>query len=62
MNENKFSYEVVFVNDGSTDKSWEVVEALQKRSENVLGIKVPVIITENRLPCIADSVLRKATW
>lgn len=39
MNENKFSYEVVFVNDGSTDKSWEVVEALQKRSENVRGIK-----------------------
>jgi len=39
MNENKFSYEVVFVNDGSTDKSWEVVEALQKQSENVRGIK-----------------------
>lgn len=39
MNENKFSYEVVFVNDGSTDKSWEVVESLQKRSANVRGIK-----------------------
>jgi len=39
MDENKFSYEVVFVNDGSTDKSWEVVEALQKQSENVRGIK-----------------------
>ena len=39
MTENKFSYEVVFVNDGSTDKSWEVVEALQKQSENVRGIK-----------------------
>ncbi len=39
MNENKFSYEVVFVNDGSTDKSWEVVEALQKESKNVRGIK-----------------------
>lgn len=39
MNENKFSYEVVFVNDGSTDKSWEVVEALQKQSKNVRGIK-----------------------
>jgi len=39
MNENKFSYEVVFVNDGSTDKSWEVVESLQKQSENVRGIK-----------------------
>jgi len=39
MNENKFSYEVVFVNDGSTDRSWEVVESLQKQSENVRGIK-----------------------
>jgi len=39
MNENKFSYEVVFVNDGSTDKSWEVVESLQKQSKNVRGIK-----------------------
>src|ERR1035437_404912 len=39
MDENKFSYEAVFVNDGSTDKSWEVVEALQKQSENVRGIK-----------------------
>jgi len=39
MTENKFSYEVVFVNDGSTDKSWEVVESLQKQSENVRGIK-----------------------
>ncbi len=39
MNENKFSYEVVFVNDGSTDKSWEVVESLKKQSENVRGIK-----------------------
>jgi len=39
MTENKFSYEVVFVNDGSTDKSWEVVESLKKQSENVRGIK-----------------------
>ncbi len=39
MNENKFSYEVIFVNDGSTDKSWEVIESLQKQSANVRGIK-----------------------
>jgi glycosyltransferase involved in cell wall biosynthesis len=39
MNENKFTYEVIFVNDGSTDKSWEVVELLQKQSQNVKGIK-----------------------
>ncbi len=39
MNENNFSYEVVFVNDGSTDSSWEVVENLRKRSSNVRGLK-----------------------
>ena len=39
MNENKYSYEVIFVNDGSTDKSWEVIESLQNQSANVRGIK-----------------------
>lgn len=39
MNENKYSYEVIFVNDGSTDKSWDVIESLQKQSSNVRGIK-----------------------
>ena len=39
MTANKFTYEVIFVNDGSTDKSWDVVELLQKQSANVRGIK-----------------------
>jgi len=39
MKENKFSYEVIFINDGSTDKSWDVIEKLQKTSKNVRGIK-----------------------
>lgn len=39
MNENKYTFEVIFVNDGSTDKSWEVIEKLQKKSANVRGIK-----------------------
>ena len=39
MTENKFSYEVIFVNDGSTDKSWDVVESLQEKSKTVKGIK-----------------------
>lgn len=28
MKENKFSYEIIFVNDGSTDESWKVIEEL----------------------------------
>lgn len=39
MTANHFSYEVIFVNDGSTDHSWDVIESLQKKSENVKGIK-----------------------
>ncbi len=32
MKENKFSYEVIFVNDGSDDESWEVIEKLRVES------------------------------
>lgn len=39
MNEHNFSYEVVFVDDGSTDRSWSIVEDLQKKDSNVKGIK-----------------------
>lgn len=39
MNEHKFSYEVIFVNDGSTDRSWDVINELAARSEHVKGIK-----------------------
>ncbi len=39
MDENKFSYEVIFVNDGSTDRSWEVIEDLAAKHEQVRGIK-----------------------
>ena len=34
-----FTYEIIFVNDGSTDNSWEVIEALRQRSPYVHGIK-----------------------
>ena len=40
MEENHFSYEVFFVNDGSTDNSWQVIEQLrQENPEVVHGIK-----------------------
>ncbi len=39
MKANGFSYEVIFVNDGSTDGSWRVIEELGWKSENVKGIK-----------------------
>ena len=39
MKANGFSYEVIFVNDGSTDGSWKVIEELSRKSEYVKGIK-----------------------
>ena len=31
MKENSFSYEVIFINDGSTDRSWEIISELNKK-------------------------------
>ncbi len=39
MNENKFSYEVIFVDDGSSDNSWEVIEELRSKNSNIKGLK-----------------------
>ena len=39
MHENGFTYEVVFIDDGSKDGSWDVVEALRLKDSNVVGIK-----------------------
>lgn len=39
MNAHGFSYEIIFVNDGSTDRSWQVIEELSKQSDKVKGIK-----------------------
>lgn len=38
MKENNFSYEVIFVNDGSTDRSWEVITELCKKNSSNHGI------------------------
>jgi glycosyltransferase involved in cell wall biosynthesis len=39
MEKNGFTYEVIFVNDGSTDRSWEIIEGLAAQSEQAKGIK-----------------------
>lgn len=39
MEKNGYSYEVIFVNDGSTDRSWQVIEKLASESEHIKGIK-----------------------
>jgi len=39
MAENRFTYEIIFVDDGSTDNSWTVIEELRKKNSNIKGIK-----------------------
>jgi glycosyltransferase involved in cell wall biosynthesis len=39
MEENNFSYEIILIDDGSFDDSWEVVEKLQAKDQNIKGIK-----------------------
>ena len=39
MEENKFSYEIWFINDGSTDDSWQVIESLREKNSRVKGVK-----------------------
>ena len=39
MNEHKYSYEVIYVDDGSEDESWQVIQKLQLENPNVKGIK-----------------------
>ena len=39
MQANKFSYEIMFVDDGSKDKSWQVIEELSAKNSCVKAIK-----------------------
>ena len=39
MTENNFSYEVIFIDDGSTDASWETIQNLSAENSNIKGIK-----------------------
>ncbi len=39
MKEHNFSHEIIFVNDGSTDGSWDVIKKLSSQDPTVKGIK-----------------------
>jgi glycosyltransferase involved in cell wall biosynthesis len=37
--ENNYAYEVIFIDDGSTDNSWEVIQSLSDKNNNIKGIR-----------------------
>lgn len=39
MQSNSFSYEILFIDDGSTDNSWQVISRLAESNTNVKGIR-----------------------
>jgi len=39
MDEHHFTYEIILVDDGSKDRSWQVIEAMKAKNPNVQGIK-----------------------
>ena len=39
MENNNFSYEIIFMDDGSNDNSWQVIKKLSEKNPNVKGIK-----------------------
>jgi glycosyltransferase involved in cell wall biosynthesis len=39
MAENSFSYEVIFIDDGSTDTSWSIIQQLAAKDPNIKGLR-----------------------
>ncbi len=39
MQSNNYSYEIIFVDDGSTDSSWQIIEGFSNENSNVKGIR-----------------------
>ncbi len=39
MDDNSFSYEIIFIDDGSTDNSWDIITQLKEKDKNIRGIK-----------------------
>ena len=37
MQSNRYSYEIIFIDDGSTDTSWSIIEQLSLKNQSVIG-------------------------
>jgi glycosyltransferase involved in cell wall biosynthesis len=61
MQANDFSYEVILVDDGSTDDSWCVIEKISAANSNFKGIKFSGTMA-NRLRSMKALEPAKETW
>ena len=39
LNSSGYSFEIIFIDDGSLDNSWEIIEVLSKKSKNIKGFR-----------------------
>jgi len=39
VTDNAYTYEIIFIDDGSTDKSWEIIEDLKSQNSSVKGLR-----------------------
>jgi glycosyltransferase involved in cell wall biosynthesis len=39
MSKNNYTYEIIFIDDGSTDDSWQIIEGLSSENANIKGIR-----------------------
>ena len=42
MQSNHYSYEILFIDDGSSDNSWNIISELSNKNKNVKGIKFQI--------------------
>ena len=62
MDANHFSYEIIFVNDGSTDGSWKVIESLSKENKEVKGVKFRALLQLSALLFLKSLPVLKKLW
>ena len=52
MEEHGFSYEIIFINDGSTDDSWRIIQELREKNPPCAGREVPSQLWEVPRPAM----------
>jgi glycosyltransferase involved in cell wall biosynthesis len=63
MDAHQFSYEIILVDDGSTDRSWEVIESLNAHNDRIKGIRFQrnygksAALNEGFKTCLGDVVI-----